>query len=133
MNFSSLAELRSHNNSQISNATANAPPDIRRPDSYMTAVGTNRLSRPVSSLVNMPKYDTPTSLMANKRPKTVYESDDTAPTTQIPSSLRTDERKTAYKQRSRSEALLETDLDLDNTPTMDANGRSYSQPLETSM
>lgn len=132
MNFSSLAELRSHNNSQISNATFNAAPDIRRPDSYMTAVGTNRLSRPVSSLVNTPKYDTPMPGV-NRRPKTVYESDDNTATTQLPSSRRTDEHRAAYQQRSRSEALLETDLDLDNTPTMDANGRSYSQPLETSM
>ncbi|XP_046801135.1 protein bark beetle isoform X1 [Lucilia cuprina] len=132
MNFSSLAELRSHNNSQVSNGTAVIPPDIRRPDSYMTAVGANRLSRPVSTLGNTPKYDTPIAHVANRRPKTVYESDDTA-SAQIPSSLRPDERKASYQQRSRSEALLETDLDLDNTPTMDANGRCYSQPLETSM
>ncbi|TMW54841.1 hypothetical protein DOY81_000074 [Sarcophaga bullata] len=126
LNFSSLAELRSHNNSQVSNATSlgqTAEP-FRRPDSYLTAVGANRLSRPVSSLAKTPTYDTPTAHMASRRPKTVYESDDNT-NNPVPAH--------AYQQRSRSEALLETDLDLDNAPTIDANGRSHSQPLETSM
>ncbi|XP_075153568.1 C-type lectin domain-containing protein bark beetle isoform X2 [Haematobia irritans] len=142
LNFSSLAELRSNNNSQLS------PADIRRPDSYMTAVGANRFSRPSSAMGgNTPKYDTPQitrglghQQMANRRPKTLYENGDTATlppntsTTTMPSYPSGPEggRSNAY-QRSRSEALLETDLDMDNTPTMDANGRSLSQPLETSM
>ena len=127
LNFSSLAELRSHNNSQVSNATSlgGQPAEpFRRPDSYLTAVGANRLSRPVSSLAKTPKYDTPTANVASRRPKTVYESDDNT-NKSIPSH--------AYQQRSRSEALLETDLDIDNAPTIDTNGRSHSQPLETSM
>ncbi|XP_019892680.2 protein bark beetle isoform X1 [Musca domestica] len=141
MNFSSLAELRSNNTSQVS-ATA-APADIRRPDSYMVAVGANRFSRPASSIGgggigggSSPKYDTPTlsmaSQLASRRPKTVYEnSDSTAASSTLPHGHHQD-AVPAY-HRSRSEALLETDLDMDNSPPMDANGRCHSQPLETSM
>lgn len=141
MNFSSLAELRSNNTSQVS-ATA-APADIRRPDSYMVAVGANRFSRPASSIGgggigggSTPKYDTPTlsmaSQLASRRPKTVYEnSDNTAASSTLPHGHHQD-AVPAY-HRSRSEALLETDLDMDNSPPMDANGRCHSQPLETSM
>lgn len=131
MNFSSLAELRSNNSSQVSPA-----PDIRRPDSYMTAVSANRLSRPASTIGgNTPKYDTPTvsAQLASRRPKTVYENGDAASSTMPTSNYPPDGGKASSYHRSRSEALLETDLDLDNTPTMDANGRSISQPLETSM
>lgn len=130
LNFSSLAELRSHNNSQASNATSTGQSiePFRRPDSYMTAVGANRMSRPVSSLAQTPKYDTPTTHthVASRRPKTVYESDSN-------SNANAPQHAYSNQQRSRSEALLETDLDIDNTPTIDANGRSHSQPLETSM
>lgn len=87
------------------NAFVSPPPDIRRPDSYYTAMRTAPESRPPPPPLN--------------RPKTVYEA--------------SDDRR-AYP-RSKSEAILETNFDdetsLPNPLTSDS--RSYSQPLETAM
>jgi len=107
------------------------PADMRRPDSYYTAVRSSKA--PVSH------YRTPRPLaqppaapnVAHGRPKTVYQtgSEESSPTT--PSPL------TNPYHRSKSEALLETDFDGDGgaggLQPLQTNGRSHSQPLETAM
>uniref|UniRef100_A0A0K8VVP7 Neurotrypsin n=1 Tax=Bactrocera latifrons TaxID=174628 RepID=A0A0K8VVP7_BACLA len=117
------------------------PPDMRRPDSYYTAVRSSKaqpqLSRMAAApqttraLVSAQQPSATTQPLAGKslaqghnqngkRPKTVYQTASPEPT--------------AY-HRSRSEALLETDFD-DESPSMvplSTNSRSYSQPLETAM
>lgn len=86
------------------------PPEIKRPESYYTAMRTARDSQ-------IPPQALPTS-----RPRTVYE----------PSG---DERVPSKTySRSKSEALLETNFDEESTsPTLKPDNRSYSQPLETAM
>uniref|UniRef100_A0A1A9WLV8 SRCR domain-containing protein n=1 Tax=Glossina brevipalpis TaxID=37001 RepID=A0A1A9WLV8_9MUSC len=126
LNFSSFAELRSQPNNSLQNV------DIRRPDSYLTAVMANRLSgHPNSSQGNTAQLETQSPFpVFSRRPKTVYENSDGRDTF---TALTPSERQSSYHQRSRSEALLETDIDLDNTQPIDANGRCHSQPLETSI
>ncbi|XP_036214601.2 protein bark beetle isoform X2 [Bactrocera oleae] len=117
------------------------PPDMRRPDSYYTAVRSSKAQPQLSRMAAAPQ--TTRALVSakqpsattqkltgkspvqvhnqnGKRPKTVYQTASPEPT--------------AY-HRSRSEALLETDFD-DESPSMvplNTNSRSYSQPLETAM
>lgn len=127
LNFSSFAELRSQPNNSLQSV------DIRRPDSYLTAVTANRLSGHPSnsSQGNTAQLEAQiSSSIFSRRPKTVYENSDGGDTF---TALKPSERQSTYHQRSRSEVLLETDLDLDNTQPIDANGRCHSQPLETSM
>ncbi|XP_054741887.1 protein bark beetle isoform X2 [Anastrepha obliqua] len=116
------------------------PPDMRRPDSYYTAVRSSkaqpqlaRMAAPPPAIKagvsasQQPGQSKPGSTglpqihsQNGKRPKTVYQTASPEPT--------------AY-HRSRSEALLETDFD-DESPSMvplSTNNRSYSQPLETAM
>ncbi|XP_037882246.1 protein bark beetle isoform X1 [Glossina fuscipes] len=127
LNFSSFAELRSQPNKSLQSV------DIRRPDSYLTAVTANRLSGRPSNLSqsNAAQLEAQiSSSIFSRRPKTVYENSEGGDTV---TALKPSERQSTYHQRSRSEVLLETDLDLDNTQPIDANGRCHSQPLETSM
>lgn len=91
-------------------------PEIRRPDSYYTAMRSARDSQ-------MPSQAPPP--VAANRPKPVYEASG-------------DDRPTY--SRSKSEALLETNFDGRNnnnqTPEphqLTSDSRSYSQPLETAM
>ncbi|XP_017468948.1 PREDICTED: protein bark beetle isoform X1 [Rhagoletis zephyria] len=114
------------------------PPDMRRPDSYYTAVRSSKAPPPnakLGGLASKPQSMGVTKPMTaaaknhgysqngsqnGRRPKTVYKTASPEPT--------------AY-HRSRSEALLETDFD-DESPSMvplSTNSRSYSQPLETAM
>lgn len=84
-----------------------SPQDIRRPDSYYTAVRSSKQPPPVPVAY---------------RPKPIYESSNET------------NRPNTYS-RSKSEALLETNFDeevFDPTP-ITADSRSYSQPLETAM
>lgn len=111
--------------------------DIRRPDSYYTAMKTARQSNPTgnnnakingggrraqriaAAAVAQPSL--PSSHSPPSRPKTVYEA--------------SGDDRPAYP-RSKSEALLETNFDEDmpssNNP-LTSDSRSYSQPLETAM
>uniref|UniRef100_A0A7G3AYY4 Putative scavenger receptor n=1 Tax=Lutzomyia longipalpis TaxID=7200 RepID=A0A7G3AYY4_LUTLO len=86
------------------------PPEVKRPESYYTAMKAARDSQ-------MPPQGLPVS-----RPRTVYE----------PSG---DERVPSKTySRSKSEALLETNFDEGpSSPTLKPDNRSYSQPLETAM
>ncbi|XP_055710937.1 protein bark beetle [Phlebotomus papatasi] len=86
------------------------PPEIKRPESYYTAMRTARDSQ------------VPPQALPTNRPRTVYE----------PSG---DERVPSKTySRSKSEALLETNFDEESTsPTLKPDNRSYSQPLETAM
>ncbi|XP_036328530.1 protein bark beetle-like isoform X2 [Rhagoletis pomonella] len=121
------------------------PPDMRRPDSYYTAVRSRKAQPQLTHMAPPPSNaklgvaSKPQAMGATKpmtaaknhgysqngsqngrRPKTVYKTASPEPT--------------AY-HLSRSEALLETDFD-DELPSMvplSTNSRSYSQPLETAM
>lgn len=113
---------------------SNPPPplpktDPRRPDSYFAAMRSARHSKPPSPPPSPPaanktgKFSSPT-----RRPKAVYEAAD------VPS--HGDDRRAATYSRSKSEALLETNFDDEDTsqPTpLTSDSRSYSQPLETAM
>lgn len=85
------------------------PADVRRPDSYYTAMRSARDSKPVPAQPPVPVA----------RPRPVYEASG-------------DDRPTY--SRSKSEALLETNFDgqkdLPPTNPLTADSRSYSQPLE---
>jgi len=113
------------------------PADMRRPDSYYTAVRSSkapvshyRTPRPLAQPPAAPNV-APAGGPAQRRPKTVYQtaSEESSPTT--PSPL------TNQYHRSKSEALLETDFDGDGGSVglqpLQTNGRSHSQPLETAM
>ncbi|XP_043645719.1 protein bark beetle [Drosophila teissieri] len=113
------------------------PADMRRPDSYYTAVRSSkapvshyRTPRPLAQPPAAPNVAPPGG-QAQRRPKTVYQtaSEESSPTT--PSPL------TNQYHRSKSEALLETDFDEDGgsggLQPLQTNGRSHSQPLETAM
>lgn len=93
--------------------TAPAPPEIRRPDSYMKAI------KPRESIIPKSEYG---------RPKTLYESanEQAPPRPTIPPPPQ------PYT-RSKSEALLETNFDDVAAPTntLSPDNRSHSQPLET--
>jgi hypothetical protein len=93
-----------------------SPPEVKRPDSYYTAV---RSSKAPQNMLPIPP-PTPKTTPQLNRPKTVYESSG-------------DDRRTY--SRSKSEALLETNFDddiLQSQPLKEEN-RSHSQPLETAM
>ncbi|ALC38872.1 CG3921 [Drosophila busckii] len=108
------------------------PADMRRPDSYYTAV---RSSKAPSSHYRTPRPLAQPPAAPTSRPKTVYQGEGGAlPTTPQP------QHTTAHPNpyhRSKSEALLETDFDSEAGATgllpLHANGRSHSQPLETAM
>lgn len=85
------------------NAFTSLPPDIRRPDSYYTAMRTAPESKPPPPPLN--------------RPKTVYEASD-------------DRAYTRSKSEAILETNFD-DASLPNPLTSDS--RSYSQPLETAM
>lgn len=111
--------------------------DVRRPDSYYTAMktarhsnfiggagpsngGGRRAQRNAAAAVPQPTLP-PSHSPPSSRPKTVYEA--------------SGDDRPAYP-RSKSEALLETNFDEDmptsNNP-LTSDSRSYSQPLETAM
>lgn len=111
--------------------------DIRRPDSYYTAMKTARQSNSIgagpsnggrraqrsaaaAAAVAQPTLP-PSHSPPSSRPKTVYEA--------------SGDDRPVYP-RSKSEALLETNFDEDmptsNNP-LTSDSRSYSQPLETAM
>ncbi|XP_055855042.1 protein bark beetle isoform X1 [Episyrphus balteatus] len=97
------------------------PADIRRPDSYYTAVRSSK----APPQFTQPSLHSPRE--ANKRPKTVYQTADQDH--QPP-------RSSSY-MRSKSEALLETNFDEEGSSSpmnpLQPDSRSYSQPLETAM
>lgn len=112
------------------NAFVAPPPlDIRRPDSYYTAMKTARDSnvmgggngggRRAQRAAAVAQPSLPASQSPPSRPKTVYEA--------------SGDDRPAYP-RSKSEALLETNFDEEtsNNP-LTSDSRSYSQPLETAM
>lgn len=119
-----------------------SPADMRRPDSYYTAVRSSkaptshyRTPRPLAQPPAAPTVHA-------SRPKTVYQTaaQEASPTT--PTSPRSPRSPTALAtanpyHRSKSEALLETDFDSEagegGLVPLHANGRSHSQPLETAM
>lgn len=101
--------------------------DVRRPQSYYTAMRSARESKqpspppippPLSPIINSP---------ATNRPKAVYEASDDD--RHLPRS------GSGKYARSKSEALLETNFDEDTSPPnpLTSDSRSYSQPLETAM
>lgn len=111
-----------------------SPADMRRPDSYYTAVRSSKAPsshyRTPRSLAQPPAAPPAPQVAHQSRPKTVYQtaSEESSPTT--PSPL-----NNPY-HRSKSEALLETDFDGDGEAglqPLQTNGRSHSQPLETAM
>lgn len=99
---------------QSSFASPTPSTDVRRPQSYYTAMRSARESKPPSPPPTPPS-------MSTHRPKTVYEASG-------------DDRRTTYS-RSKSEALLETNFDEETSPPnpLTSDSRSYSQPLETAM
>lgn len=115
------------------------PPDMRRPDSYYTAVRSSkaptshyRTPRPLAQLPAAP-----TAHMT--RPKTVYQtaSQDPSPTSSMSPAMPAPLATANPYHRSKSEALLETDFDSETGDgglvPLHTNGRSHSQPLETAM
>ncbi|XP_055386247.1 protein bark beetle [Condylostylus longicornis] len=120
------------------------PVDIRRPDSYYTAMRSSKASQPIQQQKRPQQYPQPQDVQQHyqqpspsnfvpnpspqisevqKRPKTVYKP--------------SNDNQQQY-QRSKSEALLETNFDA--IPEMEGmnsalqqENRSYSQPLETAM
>ncbi|XP_055636056.1 protein bark beetle isoform X2 [Toxorhynchites rutilus septentrionalis] len=126
LNFSSPHEYQQPS-IQVRRPAEPEPPsadarEIRRPESYMKALKKYAIpGRERESIIPPPRTD-------NVRPKTLYEaSNETSPPTSP--------RRSNY-ERSRSEALLETNFDetLPPMPTMlSSDSRSYSQPLETAM
>ncbi|XP_034471844.1 protein bark beetle [Drosophila innubila] len=115
------------------------PPDMRRPDSYYTAVRSSkaptshyRTPRPLAQPPAAPTTHTP-------RPKTVYQtaSQDPSPTSSTSQAMPSPLASANPYHRSKSEALLETDFDSETGDgglvPLHANGRSHSQPLETAM
>ena len=102
------------------------PIDVRRPESYMRAVKKYAVpgQEQRESIIPPPRP----VMIDNKRPKTLYESSGEQQITPPPPA------RSNYA-RSKSEALLETSFD-DEIPTptiLNADSRSYSQPLETAM
>lgn len=99
-------------NGSVLRNTSTSPEDIRRPMSYLTAVRSSKAPAP-------PKSPSPSS--AIPRPKAVYQAGGA---------------EKSYK-RSKSEALLETNFDIDNETaglnSLSNDNRSHSQPLETAM
>ncbi|XP_037927279.1 protein bark beetle [Teleopsis dalmanni] len=113
-NFSPLSKT---NDDDLFRNNISPPTDIRRPDSYYTAVRSSKAQPQLHAHKSaLTKIDSPP-----KRPKTVYQTANEGPST------------SSY-HRSKSEALLETDFDEPSklTPLQEAS-RSYSQPLETAM
>ncbi|CAD7079360.1 unnamed protein product [Hermetia illucens] len=94
---------------------APVPAEVRRPDSYYTAVRSSRA--PKNN--NLPPPPSPIREGGSGRPRTVYEA--------------AEDPRPSYS-RSKSEALLETNFDeaMPNAG-LQADNRSYSQPLETAM
>ncbi|KAH8259932.1 hypothetical protein KR038_005318 [Drosophila bunnanda] len=112
------------------------PADMRRPDSYYTAVRSSKAPashyRTPRPLAQPPAAPPPTQThSSSSRPRTVYQtaSGESSPTITSPLA-------NPY-HRSKSEALLETDFDGDGGTSglqpLQTNGRSHSQPLETAM
>lgn len=113
-----------------------SPADMRRPDSYYTAVRSSKaptshyrtpapLAKPLTKPPAVP-------IAQATRPKTVYQtaSQEASPTSPTPLAT-----ANPY-HRSKSEALLETDFDEagdGGLAPLHTNGRSHSQPLETAM
>lgn len=97
-------------NGNVLRNTTSSPEDMRRPMSYLTAVRSSKAPP-------QPKSPSPT---ASPRPKAVYQAGGGE----------------KYK-RSKSEALLETNFDIDNETaglnSLSNDSRSHSQPLETAM
>ncbi|XP_030383875.1 protein bark beetle [Scaptodrosophila lebanonensis] len=120
------------------------PADMRRPDSYYTAVRSSKaptshyrtprpLAQPPAVPSPKPKPKQRSPPVNTARPKTVYQtaSQDASPTTPPPLA-----GVVNPYHRSKSEALLETDFDSDGGGgllPLQTNGRSHSQPLETAM
>ncbi|XP_055592413.1 protein bark beetle-like isoform X1 [Uranotaenia lowii] len=108
--------------------------DIRRPDSYMKAVKKYATpGRERESIIPPPRIDIGNAA-SQRRPKTVYEASPTETMTAPPMTPASPQR-TTYN-RSRSEALLETNFDEALPPMaemLSADSRSYSQPLETAI
>lgn len=118
------------------------PVDMRRPDSYYTAV---RSSKAPTSHYRTPRplAQPPAAPTTHaSRPKTVYQTaaQETTPSagaSTSPKSPSTARTSVNPYHRSKSEALLETDFDSEagegGLQPLSANGRSHSQPLETAM
>lgn len=98
----------------LRNQTSTPEDMARRPMSYLTAVRSSK----APPQPKPPKSPPPT---ATPRPKAVYQAGG---------------GENSYK-RSKSEALLETNFDIDNETaglnSLSNDSRSYSQPLETAM
>ncbi|KAL5280481.1 hypothetical protein ACFFRR_004453 [Megaselia abdita] len=94
-----------------SSVLRSSPEDMRRPMSYLTAVRSSKAPA-------QPKSPSP---IATPRPKAVYQAGG---------------GEKSYN-RSKSEALLETNFDVDNETaglnSLSNDSRSHSQPLETAM
>lgn len=115
------------------------PADMRRPDSYYTAVRSSKAPtshyRTPRPLAQPPAAPTPTHA---SRPKTVYQTaaQEASSSVTMPTSPTARTSVNPY-HRSKSEALLETDFDSEagegGLQPLSANGRSHSQPLETAM
>lgn len=98
-------------NGNVLRNNTSSPDDMRRPMSYLTAVRSSKAPP-------QPKSPPPT---ASPRPKALYQAGG---------------GEKSYN-RSKSEALLETNFDIDNETaglnSLSNDSRSYSQPLETAM
>ncbi|EDW76452.2 uncharacterized protein Dwil_GK14651 [Drosophila willistoni] len=117
------------------------PADMRRPDSYYTAVRSSKAPashyRTPRPLAQPPAVPSQAAASTNpSRPKTVYqEARPSSSPTPVPQQI----INPSPYHRSKSEALLETDFDNDNSDNggglqpLQTNGRSHSQPLETAM
>lgn len=117
------------------------PADMRRPDSYYTAVRSSkaptshyRTPRPLAQPPAAPTTTSSTTPTHASRPKTVYQ---TAAQEATPTSAQPARTSVNPYHRSKSEALLETDFDSEagegGLQPLNANARSHSQPLETAM
>lgn len=111
------------------------PADMRRPDSYYTAV---RSSKAPTSHYRTPRPLAQPPAAPTSRPKTVYQTAAQEASSSVATPTSTTARTSVNPyHRSKSEALLETDFDSEagegGLQPLSANGRSHSQPLETAM
>lgn len=91
------------------------PADLKRPDSYYTAVRSSKQPQPLK--ISQPPPPVP---LTPPRPKAIYQSEP--------------ENKNKKYSRSKSEALLETNFDdeeIFQPKPLSEDNRSHSQPLET--
>lgn len=141
LNFTPLPETSAISNDSIIRHDNSIPQDIRRPQSYYTAVRSSKAQPQVAAAqISSPPTTKAQQLQQkqpSKRPKTLYDNSPTnsgaAPLSNGMNGMPA--ANSGGYHRSKSEALLETDFD-DETPSMQplsTNGRSYSQPLETAM